>query len=282
MRSLITLTTDFGLRDAYVGAMKGVMVDIAPEAQFVDITHEIPPQDVRHAAYVLWSALPYFPASSVHLVVVDPGVGTRRRAIAAETPWGLVVGPDNGVFSYVWASAPHRRVVSLTNAHYHRAEVSHTFHGRDIFAPAAAHLAAGVPLLELGPDIDDPIRLPDPTLTLESARIRGEVLAIDHFGNAVTSIGRARWMGDTLIVDGVFGDVETLAFRAREVRVIAAGQRIEGIRSTYGGVAPGGALALIGSTGMLEIAVNQGHGASALGLSVGDPVEVQLADSAVE
>lgn len=282
MRSLITLTTDFGVRDAYVGAMKGVMVDIAPEAQFVDITHEIPPQDVRHAAYVLWSALPYFPASSVHLVVVDPGVGTRRKAIAAETPWGLVVGPDNGVFSYVWASAPHRRVVSLTNAHYHRSEVSHTFHGRDIFAPAAAHLAAGVPLLELGPDIDDPIRLPDPTLTLETGRIRGEVLAIDHFGNAVTSIGRARWMGDTLIVDGVFGDVETLAFRAREVRVIAAGQRIEGIRSTYGGVAHGEALALIGSTGMLEIAVNQGHGASALGLSVGDPVEVQLADSAVE
>jgi S-adenosyl-L-methionine hydrolase (adenosine-forming) len=279
MRSLITLTTDFGLRDAYVGAMKGVMADIAQEAQFIDITHEIPPHDVQHAAYVLWSALPYFPASVVHLVVVDPGVGTQRRAVAAETPWGLMVGPDNGVFSYVWASAPASCVVSLVNARYHRSEVSHTFHGRDIFAPAAAHLAAGVPLLELGPEIEDPILLPDPAFALESGRILGEVLAIDHFGNAVTSIGRLRWMGDTLIVDGVFGDVEAFAFRASEVRLISAGQVIEGIRSTYGGVAPGDALALIGSTGMLEIAVNQGHGASVLDLSVGDSVEVQFTDS---
>lgn len=276
MRPVVTLTTDFGLRDAYVGAMKGVMIDIAPGAQFIDITHGIPPQDVRHAAYVLWSALPHFPASAVHLVVVDPGVGTPRRAIAARTPWGVMVGPDNGVFSYVWASAPPHHIVSLTNARYHRDEVSQTFHGRDIFAPGAAHLAAGVALSDLGLDVDDPILLPTPKLAFKSGVIQGEVLAIDHFGNVVTSMGRFRRVGDILTLDGAFGDVDALSFYASEGRVAAAGRVIGSIRSTYGGVAPGDILALIGSTGMLEVAVNQGHAASILDLKVGDPIEVQL------
>jgi hypothetical protein len=276
MRPLITLTTDFGSRDAYVGAMKGVMLGIEPQAQFVDITHAIPPQDVRHTAYVLWSALPYFLESTVHLIVVDPGVGTTRRAIASQTPWGWVVGPDNGVFSYVWASAPPSGIVSLNNPRYHRGEISRTFHGRDIFAPAAAHLAAGVALENLGDAIDDPVRLPTPTFAVGSDRIQGEVIAVDHFGNVVTSIGQFNWVDDRLTLDAVFGDVDGLTLNTSRSRVFAGGRAIGPIRSTYGGVARGESLALIGSTGMLEVAVNQGHGATVLGLGVGDPVEIRI------
>ncbi len=276
MRPLITLTTDFGVRDAYVGAMKGVMVDIEPDIQFVDITHGIPPQEVRHAAYVLWSALPYFPKSGVHLVVVDPGVGTTRRAIASQTPWGLMVGPDNGVFSYVWASVGADAIVSLTNPRYHRHPVSQTFHGRDIFAPAAAHLAAAVPILKLGPAIDNPVGLPIPRLVFESNRIEGEVIAVDHFGNVVTSIGRLHGSGEALTLDPAFVDVEPFVFSAAQSLVIADRKVVGPIRSTYSGVASGNALALVGSTGMLEISVNQGHAASDLGLTVGDSIEIQL------
>ncbi len=276
MRSLITLTTDFGTRDAYVGTMKGVMMSIAWDTQFIDITHAIPPQDVQYAAYVLWNALPYFPASTVHLVVVDPGVGTPRRAIAARTPWGLMVGPDNGVFSYVWAATPPGRIVSLTNTRYHRDEVSQTFHGRDIFAPAAAYLASGVPLADLGPDVDDPILLPKPKLSVESNGIRGEVLAIDHFGNIITSIGRFCRVGDILTLDGEFDYMDAFSFYVSEGCVVASGRVIGSIRLTYGDVAPGDVLALIGSSGMLEIAVNQGHAASVLDLDVGDTVDVQF------
>ncbi|NBD35651.1 MAG: hypothetical protein GVY30_06595, partial [Chloroflexi bacterium] len=190
---LISLTTDFGIQDAYVGIMKGVMARIAPSAPLVDITHTVPPQDVRAAAYLLWTALPYFPEESVHLVVVDPGVGTQRRAIAARTAWGTLVGPDNGVFSYLWAATAPQQVVALQNTAYQRPQVSQTFHGRDIFAPAAAHLARGVPLAELGPAVSDLVRLPAPRLTVSGTRLEGEVLHIDHFGNVITSVGCLVW-----------------------------------------------------------------------------------------
>ncbi len=272
---LITLTTDFGLQDGYVGVMKGVMATIAPGVPMVDLTHLIPPQDVRSAAYVLWTALPYFPQESVHLVVVDPGVGTRRRPIAAATPWGLLVGPDNGVFSYVWEAAPPSRIVELANPRYLRDTVSNTFHGRDIFSPAAAHLARGVPLERLGPPVDDPVRLPPPSLEVERRRLRGEVLYVDHFGNCITSIGLLVWDGDYLQFDPVFGEEgEHLMLPAARVRVRVGGRELEGIRRTYGLVAKGEPLALVGSEGLLEVAVAQGHGAEHLGLHIGDPVEV--------
>ncbi len=272
---LITLTTDFGLQDGYVGVMKGVMATIAPGVPMVDLTHLIPPQDVRSAAYVLWTALPYFPQESVHLVVVDPGVGTRRRPIAAATPWGLLVGPDNGVFSYVWEAAPPSRIVELANPRYLRDTVSNTFHGRDIFSPAAAYLARGVPLERLGPPVDDPVRLPPPSLEVERRRLRGEVLYVDHFGNCITSIGLLVWDGDYLQFDPVFGEAgEHLMLPAARARVRVGGWELEGIRRTYGLVAKGEPLALVGSEGLLEIAVAQGHGAEHLGLHIGDPVEV--------
>ncbi|MFP4345267.1 MAG: S-adenosyl-l-methionine hydroxide adenosyltransferase family protein [Anaerolineales bacterium] len=271
---LISLTTDFGTQDGYVGVMKGVMAGIAPGVPFLDLTHNVPPQDVRSAAYVLWTVLPYFPEKAVHLVVVDPGVGTSRKALAAQTPWGYVVGPDNGVFSYVWAAAPPSRVHELAERKYQRNVVSATFHGRDIFAPAAAHLAAGVPLEAFGPPVHDPLRLPLPRLEVGEDLIRGEVLYIDHFGNTITSIGRLIWEGNLLHLDPAFGDAEPTIIRADGVRVLVGGRDLGPIRRTYGEVAAGDPLALVGSEGMLEASVSHGHGGEELGLTVGDPVEI--------
>ncbi len=272
---LITLTTDFGVQDGYVGVMKGVMATIAPGVPMIDLTHLIPPQDVRSAAYVLWTALPYFPQESVHLVVVDPGVGTSRRPIAAATPWGLVVGPDNGVFSYVWEAAPPSLVVELANPRYLRDAVSNTFHGRDIFSPAAAYLARGVPLESLGPQVKDALRLPPPLLEVEKRRLRGEVLYVDHFGNCITSIGLLVWDGDYLQFDPVFGeDGAHLMLPAGKAQVRVGGRILRGIQRTYGLVEKGEPLALVGSEGLLEIAVAQGNGAKQLGLHIGDAVEV--------
>ncbi|MGC9523113.1 MAG: SAM hydrolase/SAM-dependent halogenase family protein [Anaerolineae bacterium] len=273
---LISLTTDFGIDDGYVGTMKGVMAGIAPGVTFVDITHTIEPQNVCAAAYVLWTALPYFPEQSVHLVVVDPGVGTERRAIASRTAWGVLVGPDNGVFSYLWATAKPELTVALENTNYQRVAVSQTFHGRDIFAPAAAHIAAGVPLEKFGSVVTDPVRLPIPAMQVTTAGIYGEVLYIDHFGNAITSIGRLVWEGSLLHLDPVFGEAEARIINADRVRVRAAGRDLGPVRRTYGQVPVGEALALVGSEGMLELAANQGRGADALSLDVGDPVEIAV------
>ncbi len=271
---LISLTTDFGLRDHYVGVMKGVIAEIAPDAKLVDVTHEIPPQDLRAAAYVLWSSLPYFPADSVHLVVVDPGVGSARRAIASQTAWGVLVAPDNGVCSYVWAAAPPILTVELDNPHYRRAAVSHTFHGRDIFAPAAAYLASGTPLAELGRPVQAPVRLPTPAISVGEVEICGEVIYVDHFGNAVTSIGRLVWDGAMVHLDPAFGEAGRRIVAVGRVTVRAAGRDLGPIRRTYSETSPGEPLALVGSEGMLEIAVNQGSGAQVLELQPGDPVEV--------
>ncbi len=271
---VISLTTDFGTQDGYVGVMKGVMASIAPNATFVDISHEIPPQDVRSAAYVLWTMLPYFPEESVHLVVIDPGVGTSRRPIAAETPWGLLVGPDNGVFSYVWHAAPPEMIVELASADYQLGAVSATFHGRDIFSPAAAYLAAGVPLSKFGAEVKDPVRLPLPRLDITDGALHGEVLYIDHFGNVVTSIGRLVWEGDYLHLDTAFGAGQPLMLRASAVNVRAADRDLGPIRRTYGEVKPGDPLALIGSEGMLELAISHGHGGDTLDVHVGDTVSV--------
>lgn len=273
---IISLTTDFGTRDGYVGTMKGVMAAIAPGAAFVDITHTIRPQNVREAAYVLWTSLPYFPHDAVHLVVVDPGVGTARRAIASRTSWGMLVGPDNGVFSYIWAAAPPDLTVALENPAYHRVAVSKTFHGRDIFSPAAAHLAAGVPIKELGPEVKDLVRFPTPSMKVTTTSISGEVLYVDHFGNVITSIGRLVWDEAMLHLDPVFVEEESRIVNADRSQVVAAGHNLGRIRRTYGEVAKGEPLALVGSEGMLEIAVNHGHGADTVGLKVGDPVEVKI------
>ncbi len=274
---IVTLTTDFGLADPYVGAMKGVMLSIVPHAHLVDITHQIPPQGVRQTAFVLYAVWPFFPPRTVHLVVVDPGVGTQRRPIAGQTAHGFFVGPDNGVFSYVMAQEPVSSLVELVDPQYRLAPVSQTFHGRDIFAPAAAHLAAGVPLHRLGPAVSDPVTFAPPALSVSPGQVRGEVIYIDHFGNAITSIGRLSWEGDLLSLQPAFAEDGPSGTRipAPQAYVSAGGQELRGVRRTYGEVDAGEVLALVGSTGHLELAVREGSGADALGLQSGDAVELR-------
>jgi hypothetical protein len=274
---VVTVTTDFGTADGYVGTMKGVILSIAPDARLVDLSQDIAPQDVRQAAYVLHATYPFFPPRTVHLVVVDPGVGSARRAIALRTPKGTFVGPDNGVFSYIMAEQPVEAVVELADPRYQLPEVSHTFHGRDIFAPAAAHLAAGVPLDALGPPVPDPITLPLPQLAIDAEAISGEVLHTDHFGNVITSIGRLTWRSDApgLTLEPAFRSGREALTLRDDGRVRAGGRIIDGIHRAYASVERGELLALVGSGGFLEVAVREGSAAERLELRPGDPIVVQ-------
>lgn len=273
----ITLTTDFGTVDGYVGVMKGVMLSIAPGIRLVDLSHEVPPQDVRRAAFMLYTAVSFFPPDTVHLAVVDPGVGTERRAIAVQVPQGFLVGPDNGLFTYILAEAEEWRAVELRDPAYWLPQVSGTFHGRDIFAPVAAHLARGVPMEQLGPPVSDPVLLPLPRLEVREDRLEGEVLYIDRFGNVVTSIGRLRWAGNGLVLDAAFRRAAPSLRPAAAGAVVEIGRKaIQGVRRTYGEVPVGESLALVGSIGFLEIAVRQGDAAHTLGVRPGDPVTFHL------
>lgn len=275
--SIITLTTDFGLADGYVGTMKGVMLAIAPSVRLVDITHEIPPQHLQQTAYVLYTAYQHFATDAVHLVVVDPGVGSARRPIALQLSHGTFVGPDNGVFSYVMAEETIEGAVELLDPRHRLDSVSHTFHGRDVFAPAAAHLAAGVPVDDLGPTVQEITTLSLPRLEMLPRGVSGEVLHIDHFGNAITSIGRLRWRGDALAITPAFRreKKEHSCFRADGALVMTQGRQWEGVHATYSDVETGSALALVGSEGHLEIAVREGSAGRELGLQPGDTVEVR-------
>lgn len=267
MRPIITLTTDFGTRDSYVGVMKGVMLSICPDAQLVDITHSITPYNIAEAALVMQSVVPYFPVSTVHLVVVDPGVGTHRRALALTTPRSRFVGPDNGVFGLVWQDARNRwphsevRVVELAVPRFWRPQVSATFHGRDMFAPVAGHLAAGIPLHEFGPALDtieatpivDPVRNQDGSLS-------GSIVYVDHFGNCVSNMTLAHldWLGPLW-----------------ELEVTVGNRSVGSVRRTYADVEPGELLALIGSTGRLEIALRNGNASQLLNIGAGELVQVR-------
>lgn len=274
---IITLTTDFGARDGYVGTMKGVILDIAPEARLVDITHQIKPQHIRETAYVLYTAYRFFPQETIHLVVVDPGVGSARRPIALRLSHNTFVGPDNGVFSYVMTEETVEAVVELADPRYRLPSVSHTFHGRDIFAPAAAHLAAGVPIEDLGPAVAEPVSLPPPRLDVGPRAIRGEVLHTDRFGNVSTSVGRLHWQEDELILSPAFRwkREDHAAIPADTAWVTAGGQDLVGVHTTYAAVNRGESLALVGSSGHLEVAVREGSAAERLDLQAGDPVELR-------
>jgi S-adenosylmethionine hydrolase len=254
--AIITLTTDFGTADGYVGAMKGVILSLAPNAAIIDISHDVLPQDVRHGARLLATAVPHFPAGAVHVAVVDPGVGGARRGIALRTSLGTFVGPDNGLFT------PFLRArvacVALTNPATHRHPVSATFHGRDVFAPVAAHLINGFPLAGLGPAVDDPIALFEPVpIRLPDGQLRAEIVHVDRFGNLVTNVGPLEW-----------AELDPDA-----IRVVVGGVSLA-VHRFYGAVAPGAILALVGSSGHLEIAVREGSAAERLGLGVGATVEV--------
>ncbi|MEW6657625.1 MAG: SAM-dependent chlorinase/fluorinase [Thermodesulfobacteriota bacterium] len=234
--------------------MKGVILGLNPRAVLVDVTHEVPAQDIPRGAFILAQAAPYFPPGTIHLVVVDPGVGPGRRGLAAYARGHYWVGPDNGLFQWAWAGSSDLTIVSLTAAGYFRPQVVATFHGRDIFAAVAAHLSLGVDLLSFGPPITDPLPLPFPAPVRESGMIHGQIIYVDHFGNLVSNIPASElrpWLQDRKLV----------------VRI--GSRTISGLSSTYEDTAPGEFLALIGSHGYLEIAGNQEHAARRLGLGVG-------------
>ncbi len=264
LHRIITLTTDFGERDPYVGAMKGVILSITPDVVVVDITHHIPPQDVREGAYVLASAAPYFPKGSIHVAVVDPGVGTERRPLAVRTERAYYVVPDNGLLTPVILREPVLEVVHLTNSTYWLPRVSHTFHGRDIFAPVAAYLARGVPLNALGEPLapDDIVRLEwTAPRALPDGSVEGMVVHVDHFGNIVTNIPAEMLAGPT----------DAWEFEVR-------GQRVRGLKRAYAEVEVGEPLALIGSNQTLEFSVREGNAAALWGVQVGETVRARRTD----
>lgn len=245
---VITLLTDFGLQDGYVAAMKGVILQICPDARLVDISHLVPPQDIRSAAFVLLTCYEYFPPGTIHLAVVDPGVGTERKAIAVHAGSHFFVGPDNGIFSLVLHKETTWEARSLENPAYWRMPLSETFHGRDLFAPVAAHLACSVSFDQLGP-ICNPLVPRWSTPTVHIGRIEGEVIHVDRFGNAITNVSR--------------GLLEKRA-PLRQWRVRTEKTAIDAISETYGQAHPGQALALSGSSGFIEIAVREGSAAAEL------------------
>jgi hypothetical protein len=262
MPGLITLTTDFGLSDPFVGIMKGVLLSICPSARLVDLTHEVPPQDILAGGLALEAATPFFPPGTVHLAVVDPGVGSARRAIAVRAGGYYLVGPDNGLFTFALEGAGWT-AVSVTAPEYRLAEVSRTFHGRDVFAPAAAYLAAGVPLERLGPPVSDPERLRRPGWRLEGGELVGEVLAADRFGNLITSIPAARLAE----IPGPGG-----------VALEVAGRRLRGPVGAYAEGGDGEPAVIVGSTGRLEIFVRAGSARDHLGAGRGAIVRVRRAE----
>jgi S-adenosyl-L-methionine hydrolase (adenosine-forming) len=261
MRPIVALLTDFGARDHYAGTMKGVVLGVCPDATLVDVTHDVPPHDVLTAALELAASYRYFPAGTVFLVVVDPGVGSARRPLAAEAGDYRFVAPDNGVLSAVFKETPPRRVVELTERRFARPTVSRTFEGRDRFAPAAGWLAKGTEIKALGRTVSDYLRLTIPDPVVGEHHVRGEVLRVDRFGNLITNIDRRAF--DRL---GRPGEV------AIEIR---AGEHLVGrLVTTYSEIAPGEVCSLFGSTDHLEIAANSASAAGSLGLGRGAVVSV--------
>jgi len=258
---LVTLTTDFGAGSPYVAAMKGAVLAVNPSAQLVDLSHTLPPQDLRSCSFFLRSCVPYFPAGTLHVVVVDPGVGTERALLCVETGSQLLLVPDNGCWTELACNLPRPpRVVTLAERRYWRSEVSPTFHGRDILAPAAGHLSRGVLPQQLGPPATKwvELKLPEPRLTSEL--LKGEVLFVDDFGNLLTNLP---------------GDVY-LSCRERIKEVLVGGRAVTRQVRTYGDASAGELVVLVASAGIVEVAVVQGNAADLLGATVGTPIRVQL------
>jgi len=262
MHKVISLTTDFSQLNGFVGVMKGVIWGIAPEARIADIAHDIPPQNVRLGAYALWRVVPFFPQGSVHVAVVDPGVGTHRRPIGLQIGDQYFIVPDNGLITPILEDGENSHlpieIVHLNNPDYWLPEVSHTFHGRDIFAPVGAHLARGVPLHALGDPISDPVRLEFSRPKKTDQGWEAHVTIIDVFGNLTTDLPAK-----------AVQDVSHVTFKLRD-------HQIEGLVTSYGHRKPGDLIALVDSENYIEISVVNGNAAEALGAQLGDIVEVTL------
>jgi S-adenosyl-L-methionine hydrolase (adenosine-forming) len=259
---IISITTDFGQLNGFVGVMKGVIWGIAPQAQIADITHDIPPQNVRLGAYALWRAVPFFPPGSIHIAVVDPGVGTHRRPIGAQLGSQRFILPDNGLITPMLEDAEKAgqliEIVHLNNPAYWLPDVSHTFHGRDIFAPTGAHLAAGVPLQDLGDPVTDPVRLEFSRPVKTAQGWTAHITIIDVFGNLTMDLPAK-----------AIKDAEGITFSIRD-------HVIDGLVTSYGHRETGELIALVDSENYIEISVVNGNAARQLGAQIGDPVEVIL------
>ena len=260
MSSLITLTTDFGTRDGYVAQMKGVILSINPEARLIDVTHDIESFDLIGAALVLKGLSEYFAPGATHVAVVDPGVGGERRGIVMRLDDRFFVGPDNGLFSQVFERSASREVREIGNSNLLLPELHPTFHGRDVFAPVAAHLSLGVDFHSVGPVVEDPVMLSLPKPAQSGTGIEGEVIYIDRFGNLTTNI-----------------EAGMLSRRVDSVQI--AGRKIKGIKRFFSEVPPGYPVALINSFGFLELAVNLGNASLDLSVQKGSRVTVTWSDS---
>jgi S-adenosylmethionine hydrolase len=253
MRPVITLLTDFGSADPYVGMMKGVIATICPAANVIDITHEVPPQDIRTGAFFLERSFRYFPTGTIHVAVVDPGVGTSRKPLAVRSKGHLFVGPDNGLLSL---AARRPRAVTLTRTSHFREPVSHTFHGRDIFAPVAARLAAGAAWESLGRATRRIVKLPSLSPRRIARGMRGTVASVDRFGNLITNFDLGAWTS------------------LRRPRLLAGSFAATSLSPSYGAVRPGELAVILGGYGLLEIAAREASAAKILGLSSGALVEL--------
>jgi S-adenosylmethionine hydrolase len=256
---MITLTTDFGEGSVYVAEMKGVILSVHPQAQIIDITHSVPPQNIRRGALALEQATPRFPADSIHVAVVDPGVGTARKIVYAAIDQRHYIAPDNGLLGLVARRCAPSQIVELTNRSFWRETVSHTFHGRDIMAPVAAHLARGVSPSSLGAPLSQLTPLDWPEAVVEDDHIIGEIIAIDAFGNLITNIGR---------------DLLPRLAAQQTIDVSCRGRTVQGLVDTYGDRPAGEVTALLGSSDRLEIAVVGGSAEQTLAAAVGEKIIV--------
>jgi len=260
-RRLITLTTDFGLSDHFVGVMKGVIAGIAPATQVIDLSHGVRPYDIVDGAFTIAQAYRYFPKKTIHVIVVDPGVGSERRPLLAEMAGQYFIAPDNGVLSMVLSREEPARVRHITAEKYFLHPVSRTFHGRDVFSPSAAHLASGVKPAQFGRRIEDYVRVSfDKPARAGKHCWTGSILKADHFGNLATNFHIDQFPG-----------IHTRAFALK-----AGTQVIARLALTFSECAPGELFALVGSSGYLELAVSQGSAAETLGCGPGSPVELTI------
>jgi S-adenosylmethionine hydrolase len=267
-RPIVTLTTDFGTNDHFVGVMKGVILDIVPDAAIVDICHSVQAFDVLDGALTISQAYSYFPNRTVHIVVVDPGVGTARRPILASSDKYHFIAPDNGVLSLVYAKESRMHVRHITAEHYYLQPVSNTFHARDIFSPVAAYLAKEVDALKFGEEIEDYVKFSAPKpKAIDGNRLRGVVLKVDKFGNLITNITPQ----DAPMLFGT---------GAKAFKIVVGSREISEIRSAYAEGAPGEVIAIMGSMGFLEIAANRAAAAQLTGVSKGAEVSIILGEGA--
>lgn len=255
MNSIITLTTDFGSKDGYVAQMKGVILGIHSTVTLVDVTHEITPFHVLEAALVLKGIAPYFPWGTVHVGVVDPGVGTERRAIVAYTDGQFYVGPDNGIFSLVLGTKTKYRIHQIVKPSLMLPKVHSTFHGRDIFAPAAARMAQGFPIEEVGPVVSDPVLLNVPSPTIQNSEMKGQVIHVDRFGNLFTNIRSTE----------LKGSIATMSIAGMDIPVFGR---------CFGDGHPGQLMGIINSFGYLEIAINGENASAKMNLGIGSSISI--------